>query len=124
LTAAPAVGERLPVFRLVDDFALDMAGNIARCNGGTALFRLKRVDLLVERADIAAFFVVQRGPVHGAGQMILIKLAFTAGVDDGVKLMQTLDDLTGGQGAQAHFSSFFSSGHTLASMRGWASSLG
>ena len=124
LAATPAVGQWHPFSGFVNDFPVNVRGDVARRQGCTAFFGFERIDLLVQGANVAALVVVERGPVHGVGQMVLVVLALAAGVNHGVKGVQALQHLGGGQGGQAHFRIFFSSGHTLASMMGWASSLG
>ena len=124
LAAAPAVGKRLPVLGFVNHFALNVPRDITRRNRRTAFFGFKRVDLLVSSADEVALFIIERGPVHGARQMVLSVFTFTARVDEGVKLGQPVNQVGCCDGYQAHFRSFFSSAHTLASMAGCACALG
>ena len=102
----------------------DVGGNIARRQRCTALFGLKRVDLLVQRAYAFALFVVQRGPVHGAGQVVFGVFALAAGVDQGVKFAIAGDHVARAYQGQAHAIIFERVGQTLSSRVGWAASRG
>ena len=102
----------------------DVAGDVFGHQRGAHFLRLKRVDLLVQRAHLDALFVVERRPAQGAGQVVFGVFAFGAGVQDGIKLVQLGHGIRGRDQVNAHFSCFFKVGQTLASMRGCAASLG
>ena len=124
LAAAPAVGQWAPLLGSGQQLALDVACYVARGQSGTAFFGLERVDLLVQGADGVPFGVVECGPVHCAGQVVLRVLVFAAGVDHSVKFMQPADGLLGAEGGQAHFKIFRRAGQTLTNIMGWAASVG
>ena len=96
MPTAPAVGQRFPFFGFVDDFAVDVSGDIACCYGRTAFFGLEGIHLFVQGANIAAFFVVECGPVNGAGQMVFRIFTLAAGVDQGVKFMEAMNEFCSG----------------------------
>ena len=101
-----------------------MGRDIARRQGCSALFGLKRVDLLVQRAYAFALFVVQRGPIDCAGQVVFGVFAFAAGVNQGVKFAIAGDHVARAYQGQAHAIIFERVGQTLSSRVGWAASIG
>ena len=83
--AAPAVGQRFPVARLVHHMLDDVRRYIGRRHRRATFFRLKRVDLLVHGAHFNALGIVQCRPIQRGGQVVFVKLSLGAGVDDGVE---------------------------------------
>ena len=101
-----------------------MGGDVFGDQRRTAFFGVKGTDLLVFGADALAFLVVQAGPVHGAGQVIFGVFGLAAGVDDVRETVQFVEGLFSSNAFNTHGTSFFSSGHTLASILACACSLG
>ena len=102
LAAAPAVDERRPAVRRVEQVALDVRGDVACDQHGAALPRRERRDLLVERADHDPLGIVERRPVDRPGQPVLGELALRACVDDGVEAAEVGERLAGADDGQRH----------------------
>ena len=65
-----------------------MMRDVAADEGGADPLGLERRDLLVERTDARALFVVEHGAVDRAGDVILGELAPGPGVDHLVKFVE------------------------------------
>jgi hypothetical protein len=85
LAAAPAIHQRPPVLRLVEQMLFDVARNVSRNQRRTEFFRLEHRDLLVQRADAGALLVIQHRHAEGARQAVFGEFARCARIDDGVK---------------------------------------
>src|SRR5205085_6176502 len=119
-----AVHERLPVLGLVHHVARDVARDVGGDQRRTALARLERAHLLVQRAHFVPLRIVQRRPVHRARQAVLGVLRFAARVDDGVVSGEPLQRRPRGNHYHAHFSCFLNSAQTFSMIRGCASARG
>ena len=82
-STAPAVDQWLPVFWQVYDMVFNVLRNIGRHQACAFFLGFKWTHLFVESANNDPLFVVQRGPIYGAWQVIKGKLVFTSGVNDG-----------------------------------------
>ena len=85
LPAAPAIDERTPGARAVEEALAQMPRDIAAHERRAELARLERRALLVDRPDARALLVVQHRAVDGAAHVIRGELALRARVDDLVK---------------------------------------
>ena len=84
-TAAPAIHQRLPADRLVDERAAQVPGQIGRHHRAAQAPCFEGACLLVERADDAALIVVEHRAVDGARDVVERELGRRARVDDRVE---------------------------------------
>ena len=96
--AAPAVDQRLPVLARLDQFALDVVGDVAYHQGRAALLGGEGRLPFVVGAHQRPLVIGQAGPVDRAGQPVERELALRAGVDEGVEFVQPCQRLGGGDG--------------------------
>jgi hypothetical protein len=93
VAAAPAIHQRFPLARLVQEQGFNVPGDIARHQRGAGLARLEGAHLFVHGADDDAFGVVEHRAVDGAGDMVEREFGFAAGVDDDVEFAQCGQDI-------------------------------
>src|SRR5262245_30517388 len=87
LASAPAIDERTPVPRTVEEARVQVARNVAAYDCRADLPRVERRKLFVDRADAGALFVIEHRTVRGAANVVRSELAFRAHIDDLVKLV-------------------------------------
>ena len=81
---APAVDQRLPVARLVQQGVFEVLADVARNQRRAFLLGLERTGLLVQGADLGALRIIQHRAVDGARNMVFGELRGAADIDDGV----------------------------------------
>jgi hypothetical protein len=86
LAAAPAIHQRPPAARLVQQVRFDVARDVLRHQRGAELLRLEGRNLFVQGADAGALFVVQHRHADRARQAVLGELARGARIDDGIEI--------------------------------------